>query len=672
VTLNGGANNDTINGSGFGDIIDGQAGDDTISAGSGADVITAVPMEGLDTVNGQAGTDRLTITNTTVGNVNGTSSGSGTVITDAFDKIYNTTEQIELFGTLFEDGFNCQNAIGVSCLAQGGASNDQFVGGPGNDNFQGESHVTGDSFTILGDFGTLTVSGTVVTGQGTDTLGGIENFNAVASSAAVDNSWNASGSTFNRVMLAGGGGNDTLVGSQGIDTLAGEDGDDTLTGLGANDGLNGGGGADRLSESGFSNASFATPNSMNTSSGTDSVTFIELVTLAAGGASQVSYNTANFPGNATLVGSAGNDVLTGTASNDVLQGNGGTDAVDGGGGTGDQLTEFLPAGTLTLSNGQLGGTLGNSALSGVELFSLNPTGPQGTGPLSADAQAFSGAVTLNGSNGNDTLTGGTASDSLNGGDGSDTVAQKAGGDQTLTLGLLSGQGSDSLTSIEAAILTGDGGANRLDATAFTGAVSLFGLAGSDTLLGGAGGDVLNGGDDADSLIGAGGVDGYDAGNGDDTVNSADALAEPFVVCGAGLDTSIVDAVDTVNADCERLTGSAAFDMKAPTMTIRRARVGRRGVFSYRATCPADEISCRATWALTTNANAAARTRLARGSFSVAGGKTKTVKRKLMRRGFALLRKRKRLRATLTVRVRDAAGNRRTVRRKLILRAPRRR
>ena len=62
----------------------------------------------------------MTITNTTVGTVNGTSSGSGTGITDAFDKVYNTTEQIEIFGTLFEDVVNIQKAKGSAVSPRAG------------------------------------------------------------------------------------------------------------------------------------------------------------------------------------------------------------------------------------------------------------------------------------------------------------------------------------------------------------------------------------------------------------------------------------------------------------------------------------------------------------------------------------------------------------------------
>ena len=65
---------------------------------------------------------------------------------------------------------------------------------------------------------------------------------------------------------------------------------------------------------------------------------------------------------------------------------------------------------------------------------------------------------------------------------------------------------NTLVSIEEASLTGGTGDNKLDASAFTGNVSLDGKAGNDTLIGGAGNDSLNGGDGANALDGGAGID----------------------------------------------------------------------------------------------------------------------------------------------------------------------
>ena len=84
--------------------------------------------------------------------------------------------------------------------------------------------------------------------------------------------------------------------------------------------------------------------------------------------------------------------------------------------------------------------------------------------------------------GNDTLLGGSGSDTLKGGDGFDTVV--ASGDVNFTLNQYSVDrtGTDGLSDIESAILTGGNSANTLDASAFTlGPVTLDGGSGNDTL-----------------------------------------------------------------------------------------------------------------------------------------------------------------------------------------------
>ena len=67
-------------------------------------------------------------------------------------------------------------------------------------------------------------------------------------------------------------------------------------------------------------------------------------------------------------------------------------------------------------------------------------------------------------------------------------------DQVITDNSLSGQGNDSLASIEEAVLTGGAGPNNLDAAGFTfGGVTLAGGDGDDTLTGSAFSDTLDGG-----------------------------------------------------------------------------------------------------------------------------------------------------------------------------------
>jgi Ca2+-binding RTX toxin-like protein len=139
--------------------------------------------------------------------------------------------------------------------------------------------------------------------------------------------------------------------------------------------------------------------------------------------------------------------------------------------------------------------------------------------------------------GNDILDGGNGDDTLNGGGGTDTVLQAADADQTLTNTRLIGQGTDTLSSIEAAHLTGGASTNVLDAAAFTGNVTLEGLGGDDQLLGGSGDDILLGGDGNDTLTTSPGVDTLDAGDGDDMlVVQGTHAAGDSLTGGAGYNT----------------------------------------------------------------------------------------------------------------------------------------
>ena len=143
------------------------------------------------------------------------------------------------------------------------------------------------------------------------------------------------------------------------------------------------------------------------------------------------------------------------------------------------------------------------------------------GGLGNDLLSGNGAMdTLIGSEGDDTLVGGLGDDSLDGADGSDTV-QETGANLTLIDSRLTGSGTDRLIGIEKASLTGTSGNNRLDASGFSGSVTLKGLAGNDTLLGSQSNDLLVGGDGDDSLSGNGGNDTIAGGKGKDSLNGGD-------------------------------------------------------------------------------------------------------------------------------------------------------
>jgi len=134
---------------------------------------------------------------------------------------------------------------------------------------------------------------------------------------------------------------------------------------------------------------------------------------------------------------------------------------------------------------------------------------------------------LFGSGGDDTLNGGLGDDTIDGGAGFNTVTfNPNGGAINLTAGVVTGQGTDTLTSIRGVIATNgddtlnDGsGSDRLEGLA--GDDTINGNDGDDTILGGAGNDEIDGGAGADSIDGGAGDDSLEGGNGFDTIIATD-------------------------------------------------------------------------------------------------------------------------------------------------------
>ncbi len=138
-------------------------------------------------------------------------------------------------------------------------------------------------------------------------------------------------------------------------------------------------------------------------------------------------------------------------------------------------------------------------------------------------------------------------DFIVGGLGIDEVRQTVNTDQVLTDSSLTGQGSDQLTSIERALLTGGDSNNTIVAAAFSGPVTLLGLKGNDTLLGGTADDILDGGEGSDLLAGGSGDDRYVFGAVPSTSPvEVDQIDEAAFGGTDALDFSAVDVGITVN------------------------------------------------------------------------------------------------------------------------------
>lgn len=209
--------------------------------------------------------------------------------------------------------------------------------------------------------------------------------------------------------------------------------------------------------------------------------FIDLSVLSS------DVNVSTDSGNDTVITGSGNDTINGGMGSDSVFSGDGDDIVFGGGGRD------------TLKGGD-----GNDLL---------------------NAQGGSG----------DLLTGGNGDDTMKGGAGSaDRVVEQGNVDFTLADGFLTGLGNDELAGIDLAVLTGGSGDNRLDASAFSGKVTLDGNTGDDTLIGGSNWDRLVGGSGNDSLDGGGGNDWLLGGSGNDVLFGN--LGEDTILGEGGNDT----------------------------------------------------------------------------------------------------------------------------------------
>jgi Ca2+-binding RTX toxin-like protein len=190
------------------------------------------PSLGDDVVDGRGGFDSLDMGWGATGPVTvdltaGTATGAGTDTLAGLEDLWGT-QYDAMIGNASPNYFF------------GGAGADSLSGAGGNDRFEGGEGDDGDD-SIDGGPGTDTVyywnaSGPVTvdlgagtaSGQGTDTVTGVEN---------------VFGSVYSDTLIGDAGPN-FMIGDDGDDTISGGDGDDYLSGLAGTDSLDGGGGTD--------------------------------------------------------------------------------------------------------------------------------------------------------------------------------------------------------------------------------------------------------------------------------------------------------------------------------------------------------------------------------------------------------------------------------------------
>ncbi len=166
--------------------------------------------------------------------------------------------------------FGGQDASDLT-VASGGSGNDYFQEGPGTDTFDGGAGV--DTVTYQSATSAVHVSlatiGPQITGDGTDTLTGIEK--VVGSNFSDTLVAGAGGSALN-----GAGGNDVLIGGPGADVLNGASGNDRLTGGAGPDLMTGLSGSDVFAFVAMSDSAHDAPDTI-----TDFTSGVDKIDLSA-------------------------------------------------------------------------------------------------------------------------------------------------------------------------------------------------------------------------------------------------------------------------------------------------------------------------------------------------------------------------------------------------------
>lgn len=465
-TLTGNSNADTISGGNDNDTIDGQAGDDAINGDAGT-----------DTLNGGSGNDYML-----GGAGNDTVDGDGDN-----DLIYGQAGDDTLIG---DTGNDTLYGATENDTLSGGSGDDTLVGGSGDDTMEGGAdndtyiyHLGVDTITEASGVDVIHLDDTWTSTTPADYARDVNNLVitlAVGHTITIANFYFGTGNVVESLEYAdsttvdlailfdatqGDSGNNTLNGTSGDDIIFGNGGDDTITGGAGNDTLIGGADDDALS-GGADNDDYiydAGQDTVTETSGTDA---IELDAVWDGVVPSFEVSGDNL-------------VITFSSTNTIT-------VVDFFLGGGSVVESVLFADTTSISLTPLvSGTQGDGSpntlngTSGADVIFGNGGDDVVTGSDDADS--------LFGGDNDDTLTGGSGDDVLDGGDGEDTVVYSGSVTVNLAAGTATGDGTDTLASIENVIadggtLIGNDSDNILETTA-TSAIFVGG-GGNDTIIGG--------------------------------------------------------------------------------------------------------------------------------------------------------------------------------------------
>ncbi len=573
VSIDGGADNDTIIGSQREDSITGGAGDDSLVGGDGGDtyLFNLDSAIGSDTIveEDDGGTDVLDFSTTTTSSaglvIDLSSSTAQTVLADMLSLTLLAGDEIEnVIGGAGNDSItgngadNDLNGGGGDDTITGGAGDDSLAGGTADDLLAGG--VGDDSYFFENVWGTDTVA--ELTSEGTDSM----DFSSVtvaltvtAATGIVTDGTNVATPERDQV--------ETVVGGEGDDRFVFED---ASAFAGTSGAFDGGGGSNTLDYS-----AYTTSIAVDLDSG-----------FATGlGSGQVRFEC--------VVGGSANDTITGDDGDNRFEGGAGNDTITGG--DGDDVYVFTGSGSLgsdllveaadegsdsfDFSARTTAVALNLATYGTAQTVSSNLSLTLSDNDTVSATETFenviggSGNDTLTGSSLDNQITGGAGNDSLTGGTGNDTYffdADTALGNDTINE-VYSGGGTDGLdfSATQAAVnislyqsstttfqtvvsgmltLAYSAGEVVENVTGGEGADSIEGSGIANTLIGGAGNDTILGRPGADRIEGGTGNDYLSSGTDSDLYVFAAEFGNDTLLdfSGAGTDTldfsSVSDAL----------------------------------------------------------------------------------------------------------------------------------
>ena len=357
---------------------------------------------------------------------------------------------VEIVGGQGRDTIINDNTDHVWTIAPGGRATstrivldqmERFVGGSGDDSYR---------FSV-GDLGSWTIDETV---GGIDTL----DFSQLTSAVVVDLSSTEEQTVSSdlKLTLASGEAIDNLIGTVQADTLTGNSLDNRIGGGIGNDVLVGGGGDDvYLFESGWGVDTIAEDPGVDSGDGVDLLDFSAVL-------SDLRF-VINANDELTVTDDEGNRLTT----NNV-----------------EELLGGIGINTLDYSAYSIGVSVDLSVETATLFSSVRGISRVIGSEFDDTLVGDEFANTLEGRGGDDALGGDAGNDFILGGTGTDTLVERRNADMTLSNVSLIVSGTpnetDTILSIEQAVLTGGADSNRLDASEFSGTVTLDG--GASTYL----------------------------------------------------------------------------------------------------------------------------------------------------------------------------------------------